>query len=354
VFPGGRARGGNLGSLRVQIPCAVVQFTANVEKLGRALGRHPVWLRPARWLRQHWLLALAALSLTLLVLFVHPARIVALFVQANRRDLLVMAPCLIAIYFFKGIGWWVTLRRVGSSAGLIRAVYVMFAGRTLIFLPTGDLARIALLKETGERRANAGTIAGTIAFQELVYTGLVGLGVLPGIGGHPQLILLVIAMALAHAGVFAILLWKRLYDWAVGVVERVRFFRRFDDQLRSLRPAFVRLTTPGTLLQVLFWNALAVLCLMLMFNLAIRAVEGPRVGLAQTTFAYGLGHILGGLSLLPSGVGAMEAIVAGLLVTQGVPFVIGVAGVILFRAYNDVISALLGALVMLVGRRLGA
>jgi uncharacterized membrane protein YbhN (UPF0104 family) len=334
-----------------------VEFSSSVERIGRASGRwleeHPRLGRPLGWLREHWVVALAVVSLLLLVLFVNPMRIVGLVVSADRRDLVLMAPCLVAVYVFKGIGWWVTLRRVGSRASLTRSIYVMFAGRTLIFLPTGDLARIALLKERGDKGANSGEIAGTIAFQELVYTGLVGLGVLPRIADHPELILLVAAMALAHAGIFAILLWKRVYDWAVGVVERVRLFRRFDEQLRSLRPAFVRMTTPSVVLQVVFWNALAVLVLMVMFNLAIHAV-GAKVGFGQTTFAYGLGHILGGLSLLPSGIAAMEAIVAGLLVTQGVPFYAGVAGVILFRAYNDALSALIGALVMLVGRRLGA
>ena len=339
-----------------------MEFSASVEKLGRASGRwlerHPRLGRPLGWLREHWVVALAVLSLALLVLFVNPVRIAGLFLKANRRDLVLMAPCLIAVYLFKGIGWWVTLKRVGSKVSVWRSIYVMFAGRTLIFLPTGDLARIALLKETGERKTKAGEIAGTIAFQELVYTGLIGLGVLPRIADHPELILLVAVMAAAHAGIFAILLWQRVYDWAVGVVERVRLFRRFDEQLRSLRPAFLKMTTPSVLLQVVLWNALAVFVLMLMFNLAISAIVqptgiGPRVALGQTTFAYGLGHILGGLSLLPSGMGAMEAIIAGLLVTQGVPFYAGVAGVILFRAYNDAFSALLGGAVMLAGRRLG-
>jgi uncharacterized membrane protein YbhN (UPF0104 family) len=334
-----------------------VEFSSRVEKLTRAseewLERHPRAGRPLWFLREHWVVALSVVSLCLLVLFVNPIRIAGLFLSANRRDLLLMAPCLVAIYVFKGVGWWVTLKQIGSKVSVWRSIYVMFAGRTLIFLPTGDLARVALLKETGERRSKAGAIAGTIAFQELVYTGLVGLGVLPRIADHPELILLVVVMAAAHAGIFLILLWKRFYDWAVGVVERVRLFRRFDDQLRSLRPAFVQMTTPAVLVQVVFWNALAVLTLMLMFYLSILAVTGTRVGPAQTTFAYGLGHILGGLSLLPSGMGAMEAIVAGLLVTQGVPFYAGVAGVILFRAYNDALSALIGGAVMAVGRRLG-
>ena len=308
--------------------------------------RSAVW----RWLRGHWLLALAIVSLSALVIAVNPVRIAHLFEAANRTALVLMAPCVISVYLFKGIGWWLALRRIGLQISLRRALYVMLVGRTLVFIPTGDLARIALLRESVPDGPNAGEIAATIAFQELLYMLLVGLSVLPKIGGHPELIALVVLMAAAHAGIFAILLWRRLYAWAVGVVDRVRFLRRFDPQLRSLRPAFLKMTTPGLVAQMLLWNGFAVLSLLALFNLAITAVVGAPVAFVQTTFAYGLGHLLGGLSFLPSGMGAMEAIVAGLLVTQGIPFDRGVAGVLLFRSYNDLLSAGAGALLAVAGR----
>jgi uncharacterized membrane protein YbhN (UPF0104 family) len=306
--------------------------------------------RAGSFARAHWLALLAAASLAGLVIAVNPFRVVALFEGADRTDLLLMAPCVVAIYVFKGFGWWVTLRRIGLRIGPGRTLYVMFVGRTLIFVPTGDLIRIALLRDAGADGANAGEVAATIAFQELLYMGLVGLAVLPRIGDHPQLILLVVAMAAAHAGIFVILLWGRVYDWAVAFVQRVRVLRRFDSPLRSLHPAFTKLTTPGVVAPVLLWNSLAVISLLLLFHLSVTAVAGPHLTLAQTAFAYSLGHILGGLSFVPSGMGAMEAIVAGLMVTQGLAFDRGVAAVILFRAYNDLLGAFIGTLVGLGGR----
>ena len=323
---------------------------AAAQELWLNVRRHPR-VRPALgFLKEHWLPVLAGVSLTGLVIAVDPLRLVHLFLQADRRSILLMLPCTLAIYLFRSVAWWVTLRRIGADISLPRTIFVMFAGRTLMFIPTGDLARIPLVKEAGDTSANEGAIAGTIAFQELMYMMLVGLGVLPRIQDHPELILLVAAMISVHVGIFAILIWKRFYDWAVGVVERVRLLRRFDAQLRSLRPAFIRLTTPAVVAQALLWNAIAVFFLLLLFHLAVTAVAGPRLGFTQTTFAYALGHNLGGLSLLPSGLGAMEAIVAGLLVTQGLPFYKGVAGVILFRAANDVFSAVAGAGATLVIR----
>jgi uncharacterized membrane protein YbhN (UPF0104 family) len=106
--------------------------------------------------------------------------------------------------------------------------------------------------------------------------------------------------------------------------------------------------------QALFWNGLAVFSLLALFHLAVLAVAGPGLSFAQTTFAYALGHDLGGLSFLPSGLGAMEAIVAGLLVTQGLPFDRGVAAVILFRAANDLFSAAAGGGAALLLRTVAA
>lgn len=60
-----------------------MEFSASVERIGRASGRwlerHPRLGRPLGWLREHWVLALAVLSLSLLILFVNPVRIVGLF-----------------------------------------------------------------------------------------------------------------------------------------------------------------------------------------------------------------------------------------------------------------------------------
>jgi uncharacterized protein (TIRG00374 family) len=226
--------------------------------------------------------------------------------------------------------------------GLLRTVVIMFAGQTLIFMPTGDLARVALLRESGADERDEGTLAGSITFQELVFMTLLGLGVLTRVLARPDVALLVLLMTAVHGGIFTLLIWKPAYERAVGLVERVQLLRRFDRQLRSLRPAFMAMIEPRAMLGITVCNALAACSMFVLFQLALRAVGVDSVGVLETAFVYGLAHLLGGLSLLPSGMGSMEAIMVVLLAGQGVPAASGAAAAVLFRLYNDAFMAVLG------------
>lgn len=315
------------------------------DRLRRAAGwleRHRRLKAAAGFIRRHWLESLAAVCLLGLIVGVDPIKLAGVLRQIRPVIALEMLPVLLAVYVFRGLGWCVALRQLGIRISAFRAIYIMVAGQTMIFMPTGDLARVAMVERTGASGRNAGTIAGSITFQELLFLGLLGLGVLPRVALHPDIALLVVAMTLAHAGVVALILWEPAYNRAVRMVERVRILRRFDEQLRSLRPAFVELVKPRSLIGVVLFNALAAGCMYLLFHLALRAVGIDRVGFAESTFAYGLAHLLSGLSFLPGGVGSMEAIVTLILSWQGVPPYDGAAAAILFRGYNDIIMALIG------------
>jgi uncharacterized membrane protein YbhN (UPF0104 family) len=313
--------------------------------------RHPRLHRVLRFLRRHWLEAIAVVSLTGLIIAVDPAKLAAIYGRLDIRFLLLMLPVTIGVYAARGAGFWVALRHLGVRISLGRAVAIMFAGQALIFMPAGDLARVALVRRTTDTDRDDGTLAGSIAFQELLFLTLLGLGVLPRVLTRPDVALLVLLMTAAHAGVFVILLWEPAYDRAVRTVERFRLLRRFDDQLRSLRPAFLAMLRPGNLIGVTLCNAAAVVLLFLLFALALQAVGVHKVGILDSAFVYGLAHILGGLSFLPSGMGSMEAIMVVLLASQGVPPAAGAAAAVLQRAFNDLLMAVLGLGVGLLLRR---
>ncbi|HSR23632.1 MAG TPA: lysylphosphatidylglycerol synthase domain-containing protein, partial [Candidatus Eisenbacteria bacterium] len=108
---------------------------------------------------------------------------------------------------------------------------------------------------------------------------------------------------------------------------------------------------PWNLGGVLLCNAIAAGLTFLLLDLARRAVAVAGLAFTDVTFGYGLAHILSGLSFMPGGVGSQEAIVVGLLATQGVPASAGAAAGLLFRAFNDVLMALVGAAAGLLVRR---
>lgn len=307
------------------------------------------WLRGQRWarpvlafLRRHWMLALALVSVVGLVLAVNPAKLGGVLERVQLRPLLLMVPCTVAIYVLRGFGWHVALRRTGLRISLHRTLTVMIAGQALIFLPAGDLARVKMVRDTGSAGHDAGELTGTIAFQELLYMSIMGFAVLPAIAQHPDIGGLVALLTAAQLGILVILLWERGYNFAVRTVERIRLLRRFDSELRDIRPAFLHLFTPRAGIPILVFNALAVALAFALFLLALHAVGVNNVGFAKAAFIYALGHILAGLSFLPGGVGVYEGVLTGFMALQGVPPPQGAAAALLYRGFNDVMMALFG------------
>jgi glycosyltransferase 2 family protein len=311
------------------------------------------YIGPAsRFLRAHWLETVALVSIVALIVAVDPPRLIHTFARMSWQIALAMIPVAFATYVVRGLAWYVALRHIGSRLSLWRTVAIEIAGQVMVFMPMGDLARVAMARRAGYRRRDAGELAGTIAFQELVFMTFLGFGVLPRVATQRDVALLVLLMTLAHVGIFAILIWKRAYDWAVRTVEKVRFLRRFDKQLRDLRPAFVALFHPRALVPILLCNAVAAGLNFLLFYLALRALGQDSISFVSAAFVLGLSYIVAGLSFIPGGVGAFEGLATVVMIGNGIPPAIGAAVTLLYRGYNDILMAVVGAPVALAVRRL--
>jgi len=166
--------------------------------------------------------------------------------------------------------------------------------------------------------------------------------VVPGIVRSPPLGLLVAALLVIDVGIHAILLCDPVYRRAVTMAERLRPLRRFDAELRNLRPAFRRLFHAHTIAGVLGYIAAAAALQFLLFQLALQAVGATQVGFARAALIYAVGHILSGLTMLPGGLGAYEGLLTGFLVLEGVAPSQGAAAALLYRGFNDVLMAALG------------
>jgi uncharacterized protein (TIRG00374 family) len=308
-------------------------------------------LRPAgRVLRRYWLEVVALLCLVALVLAVNPGTLGGLLSHLNLGLVLLMVPVTFGTYFARSLGWWLTLRAVGVTVDVRHSVAVEFAGQTMVFMPTGDLARISLIKEVSGTRRSSGELAATVTFQELLFMTIMGFGVLPRVSTHPDIALLVIAMVLAHLLIFTVLLWGRAHAWAIRTVERVKFLRRFDEQLRSIRPAFLELIHLRILVPSIIVNAVAVFLTYYLFYLALHAIGQTEVSLVNAAFVLSLSHILSGLSLIPGGVGPFEGLLTVLMIANGVPPAAGAASGLLYRVFNDVLMAGVGAVFLVLIR----
>ena len=325
----------------------LAQYRLNV---GKRLSRASGWIRRPL-LRRHAAELVALAALVALVVSVNPPKLLHVLGRSDWRVLAAMVPVVLLMYVTRGLAWWFALRRIGERVSIRRCLMVEFAGQVMIFLPMGDLARVAMLR--GVRPdVGGGPVTATIAFQELVFMMLLGLGVLPRVITSPGVGALVLLMLVAHAAVFLVLSWEPAYTRARVLVERIRFLRRFDTQLRELRPAFMELWDVRTAAPIFALQAVAAALSFLLFFFALQALGLRQVSFMTSTFVLSLSYLLAGLSLIPGGLGAFEGVLTILLLSNGVPAAGGAAAAILYRGYNDVIMAGAGVPFALRMRRL--
>lgn len=308
------------------------------------MPRNVIRSRPLKFLRAHWLEAVAVVSIVALIIGVNPTRLVRAYSHLQPSLLLLMFGVTAAMYLVRGGAWWVSLRHLGVRIGLLRTELIEMAGQTLIFVPTGDLARAALVERQapGGNRA-PGQLIGSIAFQELLFLTVFGLGVLPKVVGEPGPVLIVVLVTLAQLGIVALIAWRPAYEWSLRQVERIRFLRRFDRHLRQLRKAFLELLDLRVLPAVLVCDVAASALAWLLFWLALRGVGAVHVSLVTAAFVISLSHVVSGLSFIPGSAGAFEGIVILLMAANGVSPGEGAAAGLLYRGFNDIVMAGVGA-----------
>lgn len=130
------------------------------------------------------------------------------------------------------------------------------------------------------------------------WTVVVGAGAVVAIG-----VVLLMQPALLYAAIDA------LYR---GIGRKGRWFARLRRQVRMVARLFrPKLFLPSLALAIVGWGAECVA-----LDLCMRAIAGID-GLGRATFIFTFSNLLGGLTLLPGGVGGTEISMAGLLVASG-------------------------------------
>lgn len=295
-----------------------------------------------RLARRYWAELFAVASLLALIIGVNPRALGRVFGAIDWWVALLMLPVVLLLYLCRGTAWQLALRGIGEHISWTKTQAIELAGQVMIILPMGDLARVAMVRQT-DRERGAGAITATVALQELLYMLFVSFGALPRIAERPDVALVMIGTMLAFIGVFVILLWGAAYERAVRLVEHIAVLRRFDQQLHELRPAFVHLCKPRRLIPIAIFQAVAALLSFLLFFLALRAIGLNNVSYVNATFALGVSYTFGAISFLPLGIGAFEGLLTVIMLTLGIPAALGAASGLIYRFYNDILMALIGA-----------
>jgi uncharacterized membrane protein YbhN (UPF0104 family) len=270
---------------------------------------------------------------------------------ADPAALALMLPCVLLLYLFHGMAWWRALRGIDAQIGLRRAIEVTYISQAFVFLPGGDLWRVPVIRAGSGDVVETGAVAGTVVFDDLVFLLVLTFAMVPAVGRAPLLAVPLAVLLVPQVGIFGILLWPALYEWLATRVGSVGPLRRFDAQLQVLGPSFRRLVTVRTLVPVVALDLVCSALAIALFWLALGAVHAAGLGLQQVAFTYALGQVSAGLTVLPAALGAYEGMMTGLVAVQGVAPAAAALAALLYRAFNDVLMAVIGLAVSVVSER---
>lgn len=309
--------------------------------------------RPRRiqfWVRRAGASLVGLAALGAVVLIVNPAQVGRALGSFHVEYLSGILACYLLIYLLQAVRWHGLLRDVGARLELADSLLLNAAGQAITALvPLGDLTRAAFAAEaTG---APFGQVVATVTVQELTFNLMLVLLALPVVLGlHVGVYIVVLTLA-GMAGIVVILTVSRVFCWVHGVVGRIPLMRRLLPAIDELQHSTADLLhRPDALL----WSVLDLgraLATVAAFWLILRGLVPHPPGWWEAAFIVAVSTIGGAISLIPGGVGANEAGVAGLLVLFGVPPGVAGAAALLQRAFLTGIATIFGWSAYGVARR---
>jgi len=255
----------------------------------------------------------------------------------------------LSYYLVQGVRWHFLLRDVGVRLPMGDTVLLNIAGQSTGLLPLGELTRAVLVAEVGT--AELGAVVATITVQELIYTVFMVAAAIPGSFEHRAWGGAVVAALVFTVAVFVLLTVPRVFNVVHSVVGHIPVLRRFAPDIQDLRrETVVLLRRPDTYL----WSVLSlfgVLIAITLFWLVVHSIDPHLLTWPEAAFVYAVSHIAGAVSLLPGGLGAYEASIAGLLVASGASIQVGATIAVLHRAADKGIATTVGMLCYMIARR---
>ena len=261
-------------------------------------------------------LALGVLVVIGLALTANPRELAHSLRNFDVRLLIPVLALSLLNYALRYLRWEIYLKRLGSPLSRGRSLAVFLIGFLLSVTPgkAGELGKAWLVRELGGGQALR-VVSAVLAERMTDVLGtfvLIALGALPLPGG-PWI------AAAGLSGVVAIVVllsWRRGADWVFAILRRMPVIGPRVPHLVEMYDSLRELLSPGlavmaTALATVAWAAEG-----LGFWLVVRNYA-PKAGLLVSVFNYTAANVLGGLSMLPGGLGAAEGSLTALLHGQG-------------------------------------
>ncbi len=267
----------------------------------------------------------------LIVLF-NPARVGHALAHFELALIPLIVVASLGYYVLQGVRWQFLLRDAAIRLPMSGTVLLNLAGQATTLLPLGELTRAVLVAQAAE--ADFGDVLATVTVQELIYTLLLIVLAVPGLFEFhlsPAIPFAALAAACLALGVLTVPpLFRRIH----GLVTRIPGLARFAGPLDQLQQETVELLhRPDTA----GWSLISVLqagAMVTAFWLVVTAIAPSTLSWPEAASIYAIASIAGAISLIPGGIGASEAALAGLLIAGGLTPA-GATGVALMQRLAD-------------------
>jgi uncharacterized membrane protein YbhN (UPF0104 family) len=248
---------------------------------------------------------------------------------------LLAATLCILNYLLRGLRWRLWMAHYGRPLGLLEGLRLYLAGYT--FTPTpgniGEAARGLLLAKQPLSAAQSLSIFGAERLADLLCLLLLTLPGLWWLLTLPALVSIMPALA-ASAGLAALLIGMLLLKFGQTLLNRFNWLQQAWQCLAARPLTWLSLTLMAWIAQGL---AVWLICI----------DSGISLNPALASAFYAMAMVGGALSMLPAGLGGMEALLTALLLAQGATLSVAANTTVLVRLLTLWLAVALGALALL-------
>jgi glycosyltransferase 2 family protein len=314
------------------------------------VGRAPRTDRLRHWLTRALSAGLGLAAMGALVFVLDPGKVGHALADFPLGLIPVIVLLYVGVFVLQGVRWHYLLRDAGATLRLWDSVLLNAAGQTITALvPLGDLTRAALASQAGKR--DFGTLAATVTVQELTYNLMLILCALPVLLTVRLGVAVIVATLLGMVAIVLMLTVSPVFHVIHRVIVHIPLLNRLVPAIDDLQEeTVVLLHRPDALVLSLLDLARAGVAITV-FWLVVVGLSPGRLDWTEAAFVLALSSIGGAISLLPGGVGANEASLAGLLLVFGVAGGAAGAAALIQRFLLSVMALVLGVGAYLIVRR---
>ncbi|MCW1294138.1 MAG: lysylphosphatidylglycerol synthase transmembrane domain-containing protein [Candidatus Parvarchaeota archaeon] len=234
----------------------------------------------------------------------------------------------------KFIPWYYVIRKLGIKLRKTISLLTMYAyfGLGIIPAAAGQLILLKGLERFKKRyKYFSGNIVISLTLTDFLSVSIIALLTAIIVSKYVAYTIAVVAVAYVIASILGL---NRTNDLILRAVRRFGPLKRFTKYVETMRNRSV-LSQKDILYEMItfFPTIIAEGSLIFFILLALN----QNVSLAMSLFIFSFSAMVGSISMIPFGIGSMDAVIIALLLTNGVPGVISISTVVIFRIFNTIL-----------------